>query len=353
MNRALRTIISRFRIEAVGTAMPGPRLPQRIRSIVEERSSIRLSRMRIASLIAACAAICAAFLAVTLTRAQSSATQDWEKAAGGKMSFVVASVKPSAPGTRFGSNVPLDGSDGPSAGGLFTANAPLNAYLNFAFKISDSNQARSIYDKLPAWAKPPHFFQIQGRADGNPSRDQLRLMVQVLLADRFALKLHREMEPRAVYVLKLDKPKKKGSQLQPHPAKKPCINGAGRPMMIDVPTKLADAYYCGMVGWRVDGQEHLQMIDMTLPQIANYLASQAVLATGGRLPHSGVDDTGLAGRFDVNLQFVPEPNGPGTSDISGPRFTGAMKEQLGLQLVEKTAPVKVFVIDHLEEPTPN
>ncbi len=95
------------------------------------------------------------------------------------------------------------------------------------------------------------------------------------------------------------------------------------------------------------------MIDMTLPQIANYLASQAALATGAHVPHSGVDNSGLTGRFDLALQYVPEPNGPGTSDVAGPRFMEALKKQLGLRLSERTEPVQVFVIDHLEEPTPN
>lgn len=289
----------------------------------------------------------------SFVRAQSSA-EDWEKAAGGKMSFDVASVKPSAAGTPFRSSVPLDGSDGPSVGGLFSAAAPLNAYLNFAFKISDSNQARSLYDKLPAWAKPPHFFEIEGRANGNPTRDQLRLMVQALLADRFKLSVHREMQPVAVYALTLERPNEKGAQLHAHPVDSPCINGAGRAMMIEAPAKDAlPPYYCGITSWRIGGQLHLQMIDMTLPQIANYLASQGVLAMGGRVPHSGVDETGLTGRFDVELQFVPEPNGAGSSDAPGPRFIEAVRQQLGLRLVEKTALVDVFVIDDIEEPTPN
>ncbi|HKV49092.1 MAG TPA: TIGR03435 family protein [Candidatus Acidoferrales bacterium] len=352
MNRLTHKILDGFRVDPIGVEMPGPRLPQRVRKIIEARSFARISGGRFALLVTACAAICVTFAAVTLTHAQSSDTLAWEKAAGGKISFEVSSVKPGVRGTPFGSTVPLDGSDGPSVGGLFRANAPLNAYMNFAFKISDSNQARSIYDKLPAWAKPPHFFEIEGRANGNPTRDQLRLMVQALLADRFKLRVHREMQPRAVYALTLETPDKRGPQLQPHPANKPCMNGGGRPMMIEAPAKGADVpYYCGMVAWRFDGQEHLQIIDMTLSQVANYLASQAVLATGERVPHSGVDETGLAGRFDVNLQFVPEANGAGTSEVPGPRFIQAMEQQLGFRLVDKTAPVKVFVIDNLEQLT--
>jgi uncharacterized protein (TIGR03435 family) len=277
----------------------------------------------------------------------------WEIAAGGTAQFAVATVKPSVPGTPFGSNVSLDGADGPPAGSLFRANAPLMAYLLFAFKISDSNQARGIYDKLPAWAKAPQFFQVEGRADGNPTRDQLRLMVQALLADRFELKIHREMQPRVAYVLVLDRPEKEGPQLRPHPADKTCVNNPTTSAVIGAPAREMGApYYCGMVSWNIDGERHLQIVDMTMAQVANYLASQAVLATAATVPHSGVDNTGLTGRFDVQLQFVPESGEPdANSDIPGPRFIDALKSQLGLRFAEKTVPVEVIVVDHLEKPS--
>src|SRR5690349_396851 len=116
MNHALRRLIASLHIDPIGVAMPGPRLPRRVRSIIEEHGSVRLSRARNASLVVACAIICAAFFAVTLTRAQSSGAQDWEKAAGGNQSFDAASVKqnkaglpPAGPPMRV--NVPLSDND--------------------------------------------------------------------------------------------------------------------------------------------------------------------------------------------------------------------------------------------------
>ena len=282
------------------------------------------------------------------TQSQPAAVPQWQTAAGGRMEFDVASVKASKPGTPYGSNVSLDGMDGPSTGNLFTANAPLMAYLLFAYKISDSNQARGIFDKLPAWAKAPEFFNVQARAEGNPTRDQLRLMVQALLADRFKLSIHRETQQREEYIVGLDKPGKLGAQLQPHPVDKPCLPNPGRSTVISAPANGVDApRYCGMTSWNIDGQQHLRMIDVTMGQIANTVSG----LSGTMTPHSGVDGTGLTGRFDMDLQYSREyGNNP---DSSRPTFAEALKSQLGLKLVERKSPVELLVVDHLEKPSEN
>jgi uncharacterized protein (TIGR03435 family) len=285
---------------------------------------------------------------------QPVAVPEWQTAAGGKMEFEVASVRPSEPGTPYGSTVSLtDGRDGASTGNLFRADAILMPYLTFAYKISGPVQARGIWDKLPDWAKT-QFFHVEARADGTPTRDQLRLMVQSLLADRFKLAIHREMQLREGYLLVLDKPGKPGPQLVPHPTDKPCVDDPSRPPMIVPPAKGTEApRYCGLVAWRIEGQQHLRMIDVTMAQVANYLSS-ASMASGTPMPHSGVEETGLAGRFDVDIQFMQEIYGPGSNpDASGSTFTEALKKQLGLKLVEQKRPMEILVIDHLEKPSPN
>ncbi|HKQ86298.1 MAG TPA: hypothetical protein VJS43_05930, partial [Candidatus Acidoferrales bacterium] len=163
MNRPLRGMIARFRIDPVGVAMPGPCLPQRIRSIIEGRASMRISRMRAAGLFALCAVMCAAFLAVTLTRAQSSSAR-WEKAAGGKMSFEVASVKQDKDGRPY-SNFPLGPGNSYSAkGGLLSAvDMPVSIYIGFAYGLT-TYQRYALDGQLPKWAKEERF-DIQARAD--------------------------------------------------------------------------------------------------------------------------------------------------------------------------------------------
>jgi uncharacterized protein (TIGR03435 family) len=72
-----------------------------------------------------------------------------------------------------------------------------------------------------------------------------------------------------------------------------------------------------------------------------------------------LDQTGLTGRFDFNLEFLPEskgPRAPNADDIPeapGPTFTEALKNQLGLKLVKQTGPVDTFVIEHVERPSEN
>jgi len=343
------------------SGVTGADLKKRIVRIMTERLAHKLSFGRKVLLAATGMAAIAGPLVFGLMnapqiRGQSAQITDvpeWQILAGGKNEFEVATVKPSKPGTPFGSSVSLDAAEGPPVGSLFRANAPLMAYLLFAYKISDSNQARSIYDKLPAWAKAPQFFHIEGRAEGNPTRDQLRLMVQALLADRFKLVIHREMQPRQAYALVLDKPGKLGRNLKPHPADKPCVNNPSRPVTIQVPTEGAEApHYCGMARWSIGGELQLQIIDMDMAQIANYLASESVLANGMLVPHSGIDATGLTGRFDLQFHFVPEPGGVGSNlDVPGPRYSESLKKQLGLRFVERKTAVEIIVIDHLEKPS--
>jgi uncharacterized protein (TIGR03435 family) len=70
------------------------------------------------------------------------------------------------------------------------------------------------------------------------------------------------------------------------------------------------------------------------------------------------DRTGLAGNFDLDLQWRPEPDKEEPLDASLPDslptsiFT-ALQEQLGLKLESTKGPVDALVIDHVEHPTEN
>lgn len=114
----------------------------------------------------------------------------WQTEAGGKMQFEAASVRRSAPGTSLESNVRLDGVDGPPAGSVLKASAPLIDYVRFAYKIADRNQIDALYETLPPWTNGLQYYDIEARAAGSPSRDQLRLMVQAVLVRDFKLAAH-------------------------------------------------------------------------------------------------------------------------------------------------------------------
>ena len=57
-----------------------------------------------------------------------------------------------------------------------------------------------------------------------------------------------------------------------------------------------------------------------------------------------VDQTGIKGSFDINLNFAPE----GATDSSLPSVFTALQEQLGLHLENRKVPQQTLVIEHVE-----
>jgi uncharacterized protein (TIGR03435 family) len=96
------------------------------------------------------------------------------------------------------------------------------------------------------------------------------------------------------------------------------------------------------------------MIDVNMEQIAGLLDGVGTLL-GGMGQRTLVDRTGLTGRFDLNLEFLPEQIDSSSSDPDafGPSAIAALKSQLGLRLVKQTAPVNIYIVDRIERPTPN
>lgn len=292
-------------------------------------------------------------------RAQTIAARapapEWQTAAGRKMTFDVASVRPSRDDAPFKQNVALDALDAfPPTGGLFTANSQLSSYIIFAYKITDTSQYQSLTGQLPKWAQTDRF-DVEARAEGNPTKDQMRLMMQSLLADRFKLALHIETRQLPVYALVLNKAGKLGPQLKPHPDDVSCPATPS-----PHPSGPAPAPFCGaLLMWPVNGQWHARMMNLTMEQIAHHLGTPIGTGWGGLDHRPIVDQTGLSGKFDFDIEFTPETNrasrpaADAQPEAFGPTFLEALKDQLGLKLVKQTAPVQVCVIDHVERPTEN
>lgn len=100
--------------------------------------------------------------------------------------FEVASVKPSF--TRSVANVrPLPG--------RLTADASLQILIQYAYGV----QPFQVVDSA-RWLQSGRY-EIDAKADGNTSRNQMFLMLQALLEDRFQLKIHRETRDMPVYAL--------------------------------------------------------------------------------------------------------------------------------------------------------
>jgi len=373
MDMARAVMRSGARVNVVSVAMPGAALPQRIQQIIENVPAPRISRTRMAFLAAACAITCAAFAAGRLDRAQARAAQSpavpqWQTAAGGKMAFDVASVKPNissngplnqlmgglaGPGAH--TSVPMDAGDGqPANGGLFSAtDYPLGTYIAFAYKLTPY-QTQFLVSKLPKWTTAERF-DIEAHAGPKATKDQMRLMMQSLLADRFKLAVHFETRQGPVFALVLAKTGKTGPQLKPHSDDQPCTDIAPPPGSAPTP-----AYICGAVKLlppSAPGRMHVSSRKISIGQIASYFPVM------GRLDRAVLDRTGLGGNFDFSMEFAPDPqnvlafNGPqppdSQSDPSVPTFLEALKDQLGLKLEPRTGPVDVLIIDHVEEPSPN
>jgi len=297
--------------------------------------------------------------------AQSLPAPDWQTAAGGKMEFDVASVKPTQSAGRPTSNVPLLGDVYAPTGGLFSAtNMPLMNYLRFAFKdVKLAYGSGSDLAGAPNWVRTQPY-DIEARAQGNPAKDQMRLMMQSLLADRFKLAVHYEKRPLPAYALALSKEGKTGPQLKPDDG--PCSTSASDVQTINTAPQLpppavraasASEIPCGVlipVPASAPGLIRIAGRKVTLALLAQMAPNGA-----SGIDHPVVDQTGLVGTYDVSFEFEPRPNGPPppgftpAPDDAGPTFIQALQNQLGLKLVPQTAPLDVLVIDHVEQPSEN
>jgi bla regulator protein blaR1 len=274
--------------------------------------------------------------------AQSSETPDWQTTAGGKMAFEVASVKPSK--IPQNPDFPMDASSNFSPRGRFSASLPLMVYINFAYKLTPPEQPApeqpgSAVAHIPAWVRGDDFFAIEATAAGRPTKDQMRLMMQSLLVERFKLLAHFETREVPIFALTLLKPGKTGPKLLAHATGPACRGDAG-----------TFPQGCGTPETRqTDGLRLVAARDLPMSSLAN-----AIYLTGrmaGEIDRPVIDRTGLDGTFDFVIKF--KPGEPFNSDSTVTPFLDALREQLGLKLVASKGPVRKLVIDRVERPSEN
>jgi uncharacterized protein (TIGR03435 family) len=275
-----------------------------------------------------------------------------------KLHFEVASVRENKSDSKAASNFPLDRGDVYyPTGGVFSAtNQSFVAYLIFAYKVNVSEFRGGPIRRLPKWAITDKFDIIARAESQKPTKDEMRLMLQSLLEDRFKLKVRREKQQMPVFGLYLMKPGKTGPQLKPHDP----ISSCSAPL--PVPTN--EITVATMVGlWPPncgDGSEIRSSKyrlreggrDVTMSAIADWLTGS------GESDRPILDQTGLNGTFDFILEFDPESLGrEGVSNVphddSGPTFINAMKDQLGLQVKKQEGAISIFVVDNVEYPSAN
>jgi len=236
-------------------------------------------------------------------------------------SFEVATIKPSRPEAQgFAIQVGRGGQN------MFTtANATLSDLIVFAYGIHPKQLTGA-----PAWSESDKY-DISAKPDqpGIPNVNQLRTMVQKLLADRFQLTFHRDKKELSAYALTVAK--------------------AG--------VKFAKSDATGnLPGLGGTGPGGIFVRNATMGDFAGFLQSRV-------LERPVVDQTSLDGRYDFQLKWTPDaaqlaqfgPNAPPppSSPDAPPDLFAAVQQQLGLKLESTKAPVEVLVIDRVQKPSEN
>ena len=299
--------------------------------------------------------------------AQTTAVPDWQKVAGGKIAFDVASIKLTTPGTSTRPNIPLDDTDRYTpTGGLFSADATVEAYIEFAYKFFLApEQKAALLAELPKSVVTQHFT-ITARAAGDPTKDQYRLMMQSLLADRFKMAVHFEKRDMPVLALVLAKPGKLGPFLRATADGPPC----------DAPGKVSNSQpspASGVSGAWSAGWPYVCDWQTIIPKPNNLMLwgvrNCTMYCIGARLANMPpkdlgapvVDETGLSGKFDLALEweYLPPSSGNAPADggappeLHGLTLQEALEKQLGLKLKPTHALVDTLVVDHVEMPSEN
>lgn len=301
-------------------------------------------------------------------QARAPDAADWQAAAGGKMSFDVASVKPST-FTREAS-FPLDDGNAYVPGGRLVASFPPMVLHQIAYKLGGSLQERAAaLAHLPKWVDSD-LFEIEARAQGNPTKDQMRLMMQSLLADRFKLKVHFETNEAPVFALTLVKPGTLGPKLLPHQQGPPCPDSytppAAPPSGGTFPSKDVFPPNCNSgQTWARNGVFQAGARNVPVGYLANSIYNLGVQA--GEVDKPVLDKTGLTGAYDYTIVYAPGSYVTYTSgcpiswspllnvaaEPKGPLFLDAVRQQLGLRLEPSKGPIRSLVIDHVEKPASN
>jgi uncharacterized protein (TIGR03435 family) len=295
---------------------------------------------------------------------QTSTAARWETAAGGKMAFDVVSVKQDKLSTKPISNVKLNNSRTayPPNGGVFSArNYSLLTYIAFAYKLSDL-QTNIMARSLPDWVFTDRF-DIEGRSENHsPTKDQMRLMLQSVLEDRFKLVGHMEIRQLPAFGVVLAEPGKTGPQLKQHSADSPCpaTNSVSSAASAPVETILRTwPPNCGHIRFSgIPGGIRLAGRNVRMGELVDGLTeSEDGYGVGGRV---FVDQTGLSGTFDFVMDFAEESeplaNGDGSTiraEDRLPTLMEAVTDDLGLKFIKKTAAVDCFVVVRVEHPSAN
>ena len=169
----------------------------------------------------------------------------------------------------------------------------------------------------PGWLDTDRFdIDAESGLPHRIGREELKSLLQSLLADRFALKFHWESREQPVYAL---------------------LSGKNGPKL----TENYDAAFTTLNSSHGAGNVRVYGTKVSMTQLAGYI--------GDELGRIVVDKTGLSAGYDLSLEWDPQPS----ADSTRPSIFAALGEQLGLRLESQKAPVKVLVIDGVQKPSEN
>ncbi|HKO20862.1 MAG TPA: TIGR03435 family protein [Acidobacteriaceae bacterium] len=226
-------------------------------------------------------------------------------------SFAVATIRPSAAPVAF----EHDGNTQFSADTLRMQDVTVSTCIKLAYHVQD----RQIIG--PEWIRSDHF-DITAKSDGPAEEEEMKRMLQALLADRFGLTFHREQKEMKALVL----------TVAPGGAKvKPAAAPDGKPL-------------------RQNSAIGTVAKSMPIAEFADFIS--------GPLEMPVVDHTGLTGKYDFVLDFtsyLPDPakNMDGTKPDTTAILKAALHDELGLNMESSKTQVEVLRIDHIEKPSEN
>jgi len=259
------------------------------------------------------------------------------------LEFEVADIKPTAPGSR-----PQRALLGFLPGGRVNLpGVPLRLVINLAWNLNGNDDIQGA----PKWlntaqydiiAKAPEAYVPPPGYPGGGT-DELGLMLQALLKERFKMKVHFEDQPVTAYTLVAAKPKLKKAD----PTSRIGCKGQSLPAAAGGPLP----------------SRQVTCQNITMAQFADLLQ---FIGTPAYIRYPVLDGTGLDGTWDFTFDFslIPptqvagargaSPAGPGvepgaSDPIGGVSFFEAVEKQLGLKLESQKRSYPVFVIDHMEE----
>jgi uncharacterized protein (TIGR03435 family) len=254
------------------------------------------------------------FLAASGAAAQAPAGGEAAKA------FDVATIKPTPPDAKPGRYITMQGT-----------NRFVVKYYTLKLMIAAAyNVSPKVISGGAGWVDSDHFdIAALTPGDTRPSQPEQMAMLRTLLTDRFKLTFHREEKDFSIYALEVAKggPRLKESTAPPSD-----------------PAQLISTVYSDHL--------HLPARNATMSDFASLL--QRAL-----LDRPVVDETGLTGRYDFDLDWAADetqfggevPSAP--ADAQALPFFTAIQQQLGLRLEATRGNVQAFVIDHAEPPSAN